>query len=286
VAELLVSEFEMVSAAFRQSPFWIVVATIFGILVVGALFSWTAHGQRRGLQIAAHRGGAGAPENTLAAARQAIADGFDWIEIDVQESRDGEVLVVHDDDLQRVGRSPLVIRATDAGELQKIDVGSWVSPKFKDERVPTLVRMLEVCKGKIGVLIELKHPDPNGRLEEGVANVVREHGMDDQVMAMSFDADSVRKLKALRPNWKVGWLTKEAVYDPRKVDADFLGIVPEHASQQIIKNAHHRRMLVVVWTVNDPAVAVTLANRGVDMIVTDNPVLIRRALKDRPAATR
>jgi glycerophosphoryl diester phosphodiesterase len=146
--------------------------------------------------------------------------------------------------------------------------------------------MLELCKDKIGVLIELKHPGPSGRLEEGVAEIVREHGMDDQVMAMSFDADSVRKLKALRPNWKVGWLTKEPVDDARNIEADFLGIVHEHASQEIIKNAHHRRMPVFVWTVNDPAVAIELARRGVDMIISDHPTQIRDALQGRPAAPR
>jgi glycerophosphoryl diester phosphodiesterase len=146
--------------------------------------------------------------------------------------------------------------------------------------------MLDVCRGKIGLLIELKHPAPGGRLEQRVANTVRWHQMDDQVMAMSFDADSVRKLKSLRPNWKVGWLTKEPVYDPRTIDADFLGMVQEHASEGIIRNAHRRRMRVFVWTVNDPAVAVELAKRGVDMIITDNPTQIRNALQDGLAEPR
>jgi glycerophosphoryl diester phosphodiesterase len=277
----------MVGVAWRQSAVWIVVAAVVGVILIAALMSWTARGPKHGPKIVAHRGGAAvAPENTLAAARQAIADGFDWIEIDVHESRDGQVLVIHDKDLQRVGGTELVVWETDAAELQKIDVGSWFSPQFKDERVPTLGQLLDVCQDKIGVIIELKHFGHNQRLEERVAEIVKEHGMDDQVMAMSFDADSVRKLKALRPDWQVGWLTKQPVADPRLIVADFLGIIHEHASPELIKFAHRRFMPVFVWTVNEPDLAATIAGRGADMIITDNPVMVREVLDKLSTANR
>jgi len=279
LAQLFGWELEMLFADWRPWAVWLLIAAVSAVLVIAALMSWSTRGSRRGPIIVAHRGGAAvAPENTLAAARQAIADGFDWIEIDVHESRDGEVLVLHDKDLKRVGKSDLLVWEADAAELQRIDVGSWFSPQFKDERIPTLGQMLDVCRDKIGVIIELKHFGHNQRLEERVAEIVREHGMDDQVMAMSFDADSVRRMKALRPDWQVGWLTKESVADPRTIVADFLGIIHEHASPELIQFAHRRSMPVFVWTVNEPALAEKVLRWHPDMIITDNPVMVRELI--------
>lgn len=272
----------MMSAVWRAWSVWIIAAVVFGVLIAAALMSWSTRGVRRGPNIVAHRGGASvAPENTLAAARQAIADGFEWIEIDVHESRDGQVMVIHDKDLKRVGKSDLVVWETDAADLQKVDVGSFFNPKFKDERVPTLGELLDVCKDKIGVVIELKQFNHGQRLEERVVEIVRKHGMEKQVKAMSFDADIVRKLKSIVPDWQIGWVTKEAVADPRRVAADFLAINHEHATPEVISIAHRRAMPVFVWTVNEPDLAATIAERGADTIITDKPVMVREMLAKR-----
>jgi glycerophosphoryl diester phosphodiesterase len=190
------------------------------------------------------------------------------------------VMVIHDKDLKRIGKLESIVWETDAAELEKIDVGSWFAPKFKDERIPTLGQLLDVCQDKIGVIIELKQFQHGQRLEERVIEIVNEHGMDDQVMAMSFDADIARRMKSLRPNWKVGWLTKEAIADPGKIDADFLGINHEHATAELIKAAHRRKLPVFVWTVNEPALAATIARRGADAIITDNPVMVREVIAE------
>jgi glycerophosphoryl diester phosphodiesterase len=286
LALLVAWEPMMVAVAWRQSAVWIAIAAILFLLVIAAILSWIGR-PLRGPQITAHRGGAAvAPENTLAAARQAIADGFDWIEIDVHESRDGEVMVFHDKDLKRIGGVESLVWETDAAELQKVDVGSYFSLNFKDERMPTLGQLLDVCKGKIGVNIELKHFGHNQKLEERVAEIVTAHGMDDQVMSMSFDADAVRRMKSLRPDWRVGWLTKEPVAEVSRIDADFLGIVHEHVTPGLIQAAHRRGLPVFVWTVNDPAMAAKVASLGADMIITDNPVMVRDALKELSAKSQ
>lgn len=277
----------MAGAVWRSSAAWVVVAAIFAVLVMAALMSWSARGAKRGPGIIAHRGGAAlAPENTLAAARQAIADGCDWIEIDVHESRDGEVLVIHDKDLKRVGKSELVVWETDAAELQKIDVGSWFDPKYRDERVPTLGQLLDVCQGKIGVVIELKQFHHGQRLEERVVDIVGKHDMENQVMAMSFDIGIVKKLKSLRPDWQIGWVTKEPVADPRPIVADFLAINHERATPELIRMAHRRYMPVFVWTVNDAKLVEKLAPWNPDMFITDNPVMVREVLERLATATR
>ncbi len=99
------------------------------------------------MQIMAHRGASvAAPENTMAAFRQAIDDGADWIEIDVQETADGEVVVSHDSDFMKLSGNPLKIWDAKLDDLSDIDIGTWVDPKYSDERVPTLSRSCVCAK--------------------------------------------------------------------------------------------------------------------------------------------
>ena len=90
--------------------------------------------------------------------------------------------------------------------MAKIDIGSWFDPTFKDERVPTLKDVLTVCKGKIGVNIELKYYGHDEQLEQRVVEIVEALEMAPNVVVMSLEADAVKKMKSLRPSWKVGQL--------------------------------------------------------------------------------
>jgi glycerophosphoryl diester phosphodiesterase len=138
------------------------------------------------VQIMAHRGASkAAPENTLAAFRKAIEDRADWIELDVQETADGQVVVFHDSDFMKLSRVNLKIWDATVDRLKDIDVGSWLSPQFKDQRVPTLAQVLDECKGKIRVNIELKYYGHDQQLEQRVAEIVDSRDMASQVMAMS-----------------------------------------------------------------------------------------------------
>ncbi len=105
--------------------------------------------------VVAHRGAsASAPENTLAAIELAINKGADWVEIDVQETSDGEVVVIHDSDLKRVGGSRLSVFDASLTQLQSVDISSWKVSSFSDQRVPTLQQVLEACKDRIKIVIE------------------------------------------------------------------------------------------------------------------------------------
>ncbi|MCP4045069.1 MAG: hypothetical protein GY732_03670, partial [Gammaproteobacteria bacterium] len=119
--------------------------------------------------IIAHRGAsAGAPENTLAALELAINEGTDWVEIDVQETRQGEVVVIHDSDLKKIGGSSLKVFEASLSELQSVDIGSWMNPSFSDQRIPTLQQVLELCKDRVNIVIELKYYGQEIQFEERV----------------------------------------------------------------------------------------------------------------------
>ena len=234
------------------------------------------------VQIMAHRGASkAAPENTLAAIRQAIDDGADWVEIDVQETADGQVVVFHDSDFMKLARVNLKIWDATLDDLENIDVGSWFGPEFKDERVPTLAQVLDACKGKIRVNIELKYYGHDEQLEQRVAEIVQSRGMESDVVAMSLKMDGVRKMKALRPQWKVGLLMSVYAGDLEQVEADFLAINAGFADRRLIRQVHDAGKEVYVWTVNDAATMSTMISRGVDGLLTDKPQLAKSVLAER-----
>lgn len=234
------------------------------------------------VQVMAHRGAsASAPENTLASIRQAIQDGADWVEIDVQETADGEVVVFHDSDFMKLSGVNLKIWNATSDDLEDLDIGSWFSPEFQGERVPTLAEVLDECRGKIGVNIELKYYGHDRRLEQRVAELVDARQMASEVMAMSLKMDAVTKMKRIRPNWKVGLLMSVHTGEISDIDADFLAVNAAFAGRGLIEGAHADGKDVYVWTVNDAPTMSMMMSRGVDGLLTDRPALARNVLQQR-----
>jgi glycerophosphoryl diester phosphodiesterase len=232
--------------------------------------------------VIAHRGAAGgAPENTLASVALALEHGADVVEIDVQETADGEVVVIHDSDLMKVGGSPMKVWEATFDEIRAIDAGSWFAPEFTGQRVPTLEQVLETCRGKAVVDIELKYYGHDQMLEQRVAAVVDATGMGDQVIAMSLKGDAVVKMKDIRPEWDVGLLTAKAVGDLTTAEADFLAVHVGMANSAFIHRAHEAGKDVYVWTVNDRLNMSRMMSRGVDGVITDHPALARLVLEER-----
>jgi len=260
----------------------VLVGTLVGAvaLAMGAAYfllgsAWTD----RPVTIFAHRGAAAeAPENTLAAFRLAGRQRTDYVELDVQESQDGVVVVVHDVDLMKIGGSPLKVWETPAEQLRLVDIGSRVGPEFRDERVPTLAEALAACKGVSRVNIELKYYGHNERLEERVIELVEAAGMQDSIVTMSLNKNLVAKMKHLRPNWTSGLLTAKAIGDLTGVPADFLAVEKSMATRRFIRAAHRAGKPVYVWTVDDPARMVRMVGLGVDGLITNRPGVAREVL--------
>ena len=234
--------------------------------------------------VTAHRGASsGAPENTLASVLLAIEEKANWVEIDVQETSDGQVVVVHDSDLKKIGGSPLKVEESTAEELRQIDIGSWFDPKYQDQRVPLLSEVLATAKGRIGVNIELKYygKKPNQNLEAKVVAIVEEVEMASDVIIMSLKQAAVEKIHELRPDWTIGLLTAVAVGDLTRSNVDFLAVNTGLATRSFVRSAHNAGKQVFVWTVNDPAMMSTVIGRGVDSIITDKPALARSVLEQR-----
>lgn len=265
----------------NQERLGVFVVMLLVTLGVG-LFTFLANRNEHPAYIIAHRGSSAlAPENTLAAFRLAGDQRTDFIELDVQESSDGQVLVVHDSDLMKVGGFPTKIWNGDAATLRNIDIGSFKDPKFSSERVPTLAEALAACKGRCRVIVELKSYGHDQQLEQSVATIVEEAGMENDCVFMSLDHNMVRKMKELRPSWRTGLLVAKAMGDLTEFKADFLAVEARMASRQFVERAHRAGQDVYVWTVNDPAWMFLSLSRGVDGLITDKPDVARQVIEVR-----
>jgi glycerophosphoryl diester phosphodiesterase len=275
-------ELEMGGKHFRVSWTAVVAGLVVAVLIASGLAyllmrdTWTD----RTVLVFAHRGAsAAAPENTLAAFRRAGTEGTDFVELDVQESSDGVVLVAHDRDLMKVARSPLQIWSSTEKQLREVDIGSFFSAAFKDERVPTLAEALAACKGVCRVDIELKDYGKSQRLEERVVEVVEAAGMQNDIITMSLNRRMVENMKRLRPGWTSGLLAAKAIGQPSRLPFDFLAVESRTATRSFIRAAHAARKPVYVWTVNDPQRMIRMIGLGADGLITDRPALAREVVK-------
>jgi glycerophosphoryl diester phosphodiesterase len=236
----------------------------------------------RPIAIIAHRGAAAArPENTMASVQKALEDRADWVEIDVQETADGTVVVAHDSDFMKLGGNPLKVWDATLPDLAGIDIGSWFDPIYAGERTPTLRDVLLAAKGRGKVMIELKYYGHDVMLEDRVAQIVEETGMTDSVAVMSLKYSGVQAMRALRPDWRYGVLAATAIGDLSGLETDFLAVNTGQVSTHLIRRAHEQGKQVYAWTVNDPVTMSRMVSMGVDGLITDEPARAREVLAAR-----
>jgi glycerophosphoryl diester phosphodiesterase len=225
-------------------------------------------------RVIGHRGASGTtPENTLVAFRRAEELGADMVELDVQRTRDGEVVVIHDftldrttDGTGRVGEHTLV-------ELARLDAGSWFGARFRGERIPTLGQVLDAIA--LPVNVELKPVGDEG-LEEQALAVVTRAGALDRVVFSSFVADALVRLRALSREAALAVLWEhhplpEAVRLAEGVHATALHLRNDAATPDALALLASAGLPVRVWTVNDPDEFARLAGADVDGVFTDHP---------------
>ena len=257
-------------------------AAVLSIVVAAGLFAAESVDTDEPPVVIAHRGASRAcPENTMAAFERAIADGADWIELDVQENADGTVIVAHDSDFMKLAGSPMKVWEARDEDLLDLDIGSGSGPEFADERVPTLSRVLETARGRVGVVIELKYYGHDEQLEARVVDAVEKARMSGHIQLMSLKLEGIKAAEALRPDWPRGLLNTVSVGDLSRLDLDFLALNGRAAKTAFIRKAHRHGMKIYVWTVNDPVQMSVMMSRGADGLITDVPDVARQVIELR-----
>jgi glycerophosphoryl diester phosphodiesterase len=255
-----------------------------GVLIIG-IISGTAFLQgfniHRTVDLTGHRGSkVSAPENTLSALRQAISEGADYAEIDVQTTADGEVVLLHDADLMRVASVNRRLRDMNYHELKDIDVGSWFAPQFSNERIPTLQEAIDLARGRIKLNIELKYTWSDPNLTRKVGEIIRQKDFASDCVVSSLNFQAVREVKQAFPELVAGFIVFQVAGNLSRMDANFLSINAAKATPRLVRQLHARERAVHVWTVNDFKNFISMIEMGVDNIITDHPRDLRGFLEE------
>jgi len=249
---------------------------------------------------AAHRGGSSyAPEDTLASIRKGIALDADLIELDVQRTKDGKLVIIHDTNLARTtdveqvfpDRAPWKVIDFTYAEIQRLDAGSWKAPEYAGEPIPTLAEAIDVIRtSESGMLLELKSPELYPGLEAEVAaqmrafpGYVRSAVAAGRLAVQSFNFDSMRRYKGLEPTVPVGLLGTPALADLPELSTWADQINPYHYSVDAAYVAEVQRlgMDCFVWTVDSVPDMNRAIDLGVDGIITNKTDLLRQVLRER-----
>jgi glycerophosphoryl diester phosphodiesterase len=232
----------------------------------------------------AHRGASAfAPENTMAAFEKAVELGADVLELDLHLTRDNELVVIHDDLLDRTtdGRGP--VHEASLKDLKRLDAGLWFGQGFVGQRIPTLAEVLDRFAGKVPLALEIKAGStffPG--IEEKVVSILRSHSAIEHSAVASFDHYALRRVKEVEPDLRTAALlvgrpvSISAIAGPGKADA--MALEASLVTRTEVEACRAAGLQLVVWVVNEPARMRHFIDLGVDGIITDRPDLLCTAL--------
>lgn len=242
-------------------------------------------------KVIAHRGSNKvAPQNTLPAFKQAIAEGTDGFETDVHLTKDGKLVICHNYSVDDTSDGRGDITSYTLKELKTLDFGSYFSTEYIGTPLPTLEEFLElVAPANAEIInIELKRPkDNNIDIVRKTLSMIKQYGVLDRVIISGFNPRLLKAVKDFEPRCKTGFLyptldlaTHRLELIPfltaKRIGADYIHPYSACVSKGIVKQAHRLGLKVNVWTVNDEATVKKLLDMGVDGIITDCPGKVKQ----------
>src|SRR5262245_18911815 len=237
----------------------------------------------------AHRGASGNfPENTRLAFENAIEAGADMIEMDCQLTRDGHIVVFHDERLKRTAGVSGTVRSKSLEQLKQLDVGQWIKKSFRGERVLTLEEVLAIIAGKVGLCLDIKQfNDSQPGIEIKILFTLSHYDYLDQTIFSSFNYHCLDRVRQFAPEARIGVIYSKVIKDDpfgvaERVGASSIHVQKEVATRPFLDKAWESGLNIYVWTVNNTPEMRKFAALGVQEIVSDypetlsNPKLLRK----------
>jgi glycerophosphoryl diester phosphodiesterase len=233
-----------------------------------------------GFMVIAHRGASrAAPENTLSAMEKAIEFGADYAECDVFQTKDGEIVLFHDEEMERTTGQKGMIWDYTLAELKELEVGSWFSEEFRGEPIPTLREVIQLVKGKIKLNIEVKVSGNDPNIAQKVADIIRSESISKECLVTSFEKPVIEKVKEIAPELITGFIFDEE-HPPDIFEGNWEYVCTKRniVDEEFVQKAKQKGKKIFVWTVNYPAEMKKLIALGVDGIITDVPDILKEVL--------
>jgi glycerophosphoryl diester phosphodiesterase len=242
--------------------------------------------------VVGHRGSAGtAPENTMASFRQAIAAGVDMIEFDVRLTADGHLVVHHDRRLGRTSNGRGEIAALPLKTVTSCDAGSWFSPAFRGETIPSLERVFDEIPKDLPLNVEIKAEGPYRRRAlqpEAVLVDLLRRTQRDNILVSSFNHSLLRRLHQMEPSLPIGVLAvplRDSLTFPSRVarrsGARVFVCSQSRLTRRRADEAHAHNLVVAVYGVQTLKHLDRVRTRGADAVITDFPAIIINGLRGR-----
>lgn len=237
--------------------------------------------------IIAHRGASAyAPENTIAAFQKAVELNADAIELDAKLTLDGEIVVIHDQTLERTTNGKGLVKNSTIEELRKLDAGSFFAEEFQGEKIPTLREVLENFSDKLMINIELTNYNSifDG-LAKKTALLVKELGIQKSIFFSSFHPINLIISKKILPEipvallaipGKAGWVSRSSLM--RWVSPNLIHPYFKDVDKTYIEKQHRQKRKVNIWTINDPDEMEKFVRAKIDGLITDDPIAGRKII--------
>ncbi len=234
------------------------------------------------VEVTAHRGSSlRAPENTLSAILLAAKEGADYAEMDVRQTADDVVVLLHDESLwARTGVHQRIWSIT-YPEVRQLDAGIRFSPDFAGERIVSLEEVIQQTVGKIKLNIEIKAHPQNPHIASAVVSLIEQYGIVHQCVITSLDYRTLQRVRRLNPDIRIGLITALSIGTLWDLDVDFYSIIHTMATPEFLHRADSIGRSVHVWTVNDRDEMERLIRLGVDNIITDDPLVFFSIMKEK-----
>lgn len=244
----------------------------------------------------AHRGASGyAPENTLPALRKAMELGANYLEIDVHQSNDGQIVVIHDSDIDRTTNGSGSIKDMNINELKRFDAGSWFDPVFAGTTIPTLQDVINILEPNVNLIVEVKgNSEDYPGIEENIIRIVNQNNIGSQVILKSFSIDVLERFKTLAPEIRRlyvlvlhfsglkftidKWISFTDIYE-NPSGAQYFQVHRWFINRSLIEGAHANSIKIIAWNVNTVEEIEAMLQLGVDGIETDYPDRVLKYFK-------
>ncbi len=236
------------------------------------------------VHISAHRGSSlNAPENTLPAIEKAIREGADYVEIDVRQTADGHLVLLHDRDLRRIAGKSRLIWEMSIDEVRRVDAGEWFHPRFRGVGIPTLEEVIEAVRGRAKLYLEIKPSIHTPDLTRNVVSVLRQRDFTRDVLIGALQPEVLEDVRRLEPGLQTTLFVHTMIGEPDRSRIDALSLRAEIVTQDEIRQAAAHGHELHVWTVNDRREMSKFIDMGVDNIITDRPDVLAGLLEERAA---
>ena len=232
--------------------------------------------------VMAHRGAsADSPENTRIAVQTAVESGADYAEIDVHQTKDGEIILLHDETLDRTTSEKGYVWDFTWDEIRRLDAGSWFGDEFQGEPVPSLEEIIRFSTGRIKLNIEIKISREEPDIVSKVVTIIHNYDFEDDCIVTSFDREAVEKIKEIDHRIKTGFIFgkdyPEGVFTG---SWEVLSCNYKVVDKEFVKKAKKNKKKVYVWTVDEKSEMLRLIDLKIDAIITNKPKYLVKVLRE------